>query len=172
MAWDLILSAPRANSLFSVTLCTCTHANVSSQTITSNPNQNKISNLEPEPLTLFKSLCRPKKRPFGGLQIRFRVHRFVSVPNLVQHNERVVTGRRQKSHYCYAYATILIIVIIWMLKLSTITIRDNMLLHVNLWRIMSEKTHQHPYATILIIIVLISQLTLCSSELRTNIMLG
>ena len=54
--WDLFLSAPCANSLISITLRTCTHSNVTSQVITYpifNPNQKKISNLEPETLTLF-----------------------------------------------------------------------------------------------------------------------
>ena len=60
---DLILSAPRANSLIIITMRTCTLTNVTSQTImypNPNPNQKKISNLDPEILTLFWTFYCPK----------------------------------------------------------------------------------------------------------------
>ena len=53
---DLFLPAGRAGSFISITIRTCTHTNVTSQVIiypNPNPNQKKISNLEPETLTLF-----------------------------------------------------------------------------------------------------------------------
>jgi len=71
---DLILSAHRANSLIRITICTCIHAKVISQTIIyskPNPNQ-KNSNLEPEILTLFKTYFEYcKKREVGGLRKGF-----------------------------------------------------------------------------------------------------
>ena len=64
---DLFLSAPFANTLISITLRTCTHTNVTSQVIiypNPNPNQKKISNLEPETLTLF--VRPPTAVPLGS----------------------------------------------------------------------------------------------------------
>ena len=61
---DLILSAPYANSLISITVRTCTHTNVMTQTLyTLNLTQTKkISNLGPEFLTLvLKQLIAAKE---------------------------------------------------------------------------------------------------------------
>ena len=45
LVWDLILTSPRAISLINITLLTCTHTIVMSQTIIyPNPNPNKKNN--------------------------------------------------------------------------------------------------------------------------------
>ena len=76
--WDLILPAGRANSLRSITLCTCAHTNVTSQTIiypNPNPNQKNITFKTQNP--------NPNTKAADGFRIRVRVSRFGSVPNSV-----------------------------------------------------------------------------------------
>ena len=59
---DLILSAPRANFLISIPIRTFTHTNVTSQTIIylTLTQTKKISNLEPEVLTIFWIIWLPQ----------------------------------------------------------------------------------------------------------------
>ena len=69
-----------------MTLRTCTHAIVTSQTIAypnPNPNQKNIKFGARNPNPFRKVVDRPKGRAVEGLTKRVRVSRFVSAPNLI-----------------------------------------------------------------------------------------